>query len=92
MGVPVVTLAGTLAIHRAGVSLLTNAGLPELIANSRAQYVQIAAALARDFERLDQLRISLRRCMLASPLMDARRFTDDLERAYREMIDRKNHS
>jgi predicted O-linked N-acetylglucosamine transferase (SPINDLY family) len=34
MGVPVMTLAGRTAVGRAGVSLLSNVGLPELIAQS----------------------------------------------------------
>ena len=34
MGVPVVTLAGRTAVSRAGVSILSNVGLPELIAET----------------------------------------------------------
>jgi predicted O-linked N-acetylglucosamine transferase (SPINDLY family) len=85
MGVPVVSLAGQLAVARAGVSLLSNVGLPSLIAHSVDEYVQIATALACDRQRLRQLRGGLRARMEASPLMDAPRFTRHLENAYRWM-------
>ena len=52
MGVPVVTLVGPTVVGRAGLSQLTNLDLPELIARTPEQYVQIAAALAGDLPRL----------------------------------------
>jgi predicted O-linked N-acetylglucosamine transferase (SPINDLY family) len=85
MGVPVVTLAGATAVGRAGAILLTNVGLPELIARTPAEYVKIAKDLAGDLPRLAGLRRSLRRRMLASPLMDAPRFARNIESAYRAM-------
>ena len=47
MGVPVVTLAGRTAVARGGVSILSNAGMPELIAET-PEYVEIAFAWATD--------------------------------------------
>jgi predicted O-linked N-acetylglucosamine transferase (SPINDLY family) len=85
MGVPVVTLAGERAVGRGGVSLLHNVGLPELIADSLEEYVQIAVALAKDLPRLRELRSTLRARMQASPLMDAPRFARSVEAAYRQM-------
>ena len=85
MGVPVVTLAGRTAVGRGGVSVLRNVGLPELIAETPEQYVQIAAALAGDLPRLAELRRTLRERMRASPLMDAPRFARNVEAAYRQM-------
>jgi predicted O-linked N-acetylglucosamine transferase (SPINDLY family) len=85
MGVPVVTMAGQRAVSRAGVSLLTNVGMPELIAQSPQEYVSIARELARDLPRLAQLRATLRSRMQDSPLMDAPRFARDIETAYRTM-------
>jgi protein O-GlcNAc transferase len=46
MGVPVITLVGKTAVGRAGLSQLSNLRLPELVAWSPEQYVQIAADLA----------------------------------------------
>ncbi len=79
MGVPVITLAGTYAVARAGVSLLTSAGLAELIADSPERYVEIATDLARDPHRLAGLRGSLRERMQRSPLMDEAGFTRAFE-------------
>ena len=85
MGVPVITLAGRTHAARVGVSLLSNAGLPELVAHSPEEYVKIAAALAADVPRLVEIRSTLRDRMAASPLMDAPRFALNVEHAYREM-------
>jgi predicted O-linked N-acetylglucosamine transferase (SPINDLY family) len=67
------------------VSLLSNVGLPELIAETPEQYVHIAADLAKDVPRLAELRRTLRGRMQASPLMDAPRFARNVEAAYRQM-------
>jgi len=85
MGVPVVTLLGQTAVGRAGLSQLTNLGLPELIARNPEQYVQIATDLARDLSRLAELRRTLRARVQASPLMDAPRFARNIEAAYWQM-------
>ncbi|MGD0540630.1 MAG: tetratricopeptide repeat protein, partial [Tepidisphaeraceae bacterium] len=85
MGVPVVTLAGQTAVGRSGLSILSNIGLPELVAATADQYVQIAADLARDPDRLTRLRSELRHRMATSPLMDAVQFAKDIEDAYRTM-------
>ena len=81
MGVPVVTLAGKFGVSRAGVSLLTAAGLAELIADNAEQYIEIAMNLARDPRRLAELRASLRARVQRSPLMDEAGFTRDFEAA-----------
>jgi protein O-GlcNAc transferase len=85
MGVPVVSLAGQTAVGRGGLSILTNIGLPELVAPSEDEYVRIAVALANDLPRLADLRATMRARMQASPLMDAPRFARSIEDAYRTM-------
>jgi predicted O-linked N-acetylglucosamine transferase (SPINDLY family) len=85
MGVPVVTLPGQTAVSRGGASILSNIGLPELVARSPDDYVGIAAGLAGDLPRVASLRASLRQRMLASPLMDATRFARGIEAAYRQI-------
>lgn len=85
MGVPVVTEAGNTHVSRVGVSLLSNLGLAELIAEGPAGYVALALDLARDRARLAQLRESLRARMESAPLTDGPGFTRALESAYREM-------
>jgi protein O-GlcNAc transferase len=85
MGVPVVTLRGRTPVGRAGCSILNNVGLPELIAETAEEYVEIAAKLAGDLPRLAELRSGLRARMDRSPLRDAKGFARDVEAAYRWM-------
>jgi len=85
LGVPVVSLVGRTAVGRGGASILANVGVPELIARTPQQYVQIATDLAKDLPRLAELRRTLRARMLASPLADAPRFARNIEAAYRQM-------
>jgi protein O-GlcNAc transferase len=84
MGAPMVTLAGATHVSRVGVSLLTNVGLPEMVAGSEEEYVAIAAGLANDLPRLAEIRRTLRDRMKSSPLMDGRQFARDVEGAYRD--------
>jgi len=85
MGVPVVSLAGQTAVGRGGLSILSNVGLPELVAHDVDQYLRIATDLAQDLPRLTQLRATLRPRMQQSPLTDAPRFARNVEAAYRTM-------
>ncbi len=85
MGVPTITLAGHSPVARAGLSLLSNLGLTEMIALEPEQYVKIATDWCSNLPRLVKLRASLRERMKASPLMDAPRFTRNFETALREM-------
>jgi len=85
MGVPVVSLAGKTAVSRAGLSVCSSVGLPELVARTPEQYVQIAAELARDLHRLAGLRATLRERMRSSSLMDCPRFARDIEAALRQI-------
>ena len=56
-----------------GQALLRNIGLPELVATTLAQYVDIAVKLAHDAPRMAQLRTSLRQSMAAAALTDGHR-------------------
>jgi protein O-GlcNAc transferase len=85
MGVPFVTLAGKHFGSRMGVTILTNAGLKELIAESSEEYIEIAVDLATDRARLETLRHNLREKVSDSPLMNQQAFTKNMENAYREM-------
>ena len=85
MGVPVISLVGKLGTSRAGLSLLSNVGLPELAVSAVNEYIDVAAALAGDLPRLSALRESLRSRMTSSPLTNAREFTSHLENAFRSM-------
>lgn len=85
MGLPVVVLAGASHVSRVGVSMLSNAGLTHLIAQSGDEYVEIATRLAADLRELAGLRAGLRGRMLQSPVTDGRSGARALESAFREM-------
>lgn len=86
MGVPVVTLAGNTVVSRQTVSALANIGLDQEWAFGDVDaFVQGAVRLASDWEHLAQLRPSLRPLVAASPLRNAKGFTQDLEALLRRM-------
>lgn len=92
MGVPVVTLRGDRHASRVGASLLQAIGRAEWIATNETEYVAIAAALAADLPRIDELRLTLREQMRASILLDhatqAARFGAALRRCWVEWCER----
>jgi len=85
MGVPLLTLAGHSCVSRMGVSILTHAGLAELVAETPAAYVDLATQLALEPQRLRDLRHQQRQKMSQSALLDEVGFTRQLEAAYRAM-------
>jgi predicted O-linked N-acetylglucosamine transferase (SPINDLY family) len=85
MGVPVVSLIGQTSVGRAGLSILSNLGLPEFATDSVGAYVRQAIETAQDLPHLAKLRQELRPRMAASPLCDALSLTHDLEAAYLTM-------
>jgi protein O-GlcNAc transferase len=85
MGTPVVTLVGKTPVGRAGLSQLTTLALPDLIAHTETEFVEIAAALARDLSRTAALRASLRTQLKNSPLMNGPKFAKNVEAAYRQI-------
>ncbi|VAX38827.1 TPR domain protein, putative component of TonB system, partial [hydrothermal vent metagenome] len=89
MGTPVVTLAGRLHAGRVGVSLLSAVGMEDCIASDTDRYIEIAAALAGDTEKLAARRASLRARMKVSPLMDRKAFCDQLHKAYDSLVDER---
>lgn len=84
MGVPVVALAGETYASRQGQSLLTNVGLPELVATTTDDYVRIATHLASDREQLAMLRQNLPGMMRAAPMCDYAGYTKQLEHLFRQ--------
>ncbi|OWM79068.1 hypothetical protein CDL15_Pgr003239 [Punica granatum] len=85
MGVPCITMAGSVHAHNVGVSLLTTVGLGHLVAKNEDEYVDLAIKLASDITALSDLRMSLRDLMSKSPSCDGPKFTAGLESTYRNM-------
>lgn len=85
MGVPVVCMEGDRHAARVGASLLSAAGLPELVARNADEFVNISSTLAADSGRLCELRRTMRERLIHSTLLDARRASRDLEVVLREI-------
>jgi predicted O-linked N-acetylglucosamine transferase (SPINDLY family) len=84
MGVPIVTLLGDSFPARISGAILSVLGLPEWIARTDEEYVDIAVHLARDVDARAALRPALRQRLRDSGLCDER-YCRAVERAYREM-------
>jgi predicted O-linked N-acetylglucosamine transferase (SPINDLY family) len=85
MGAPVVTLNGRTSVSRAGRSILSAAGLGELVAQTELEFVQLASNLARDLDRLCELRDEMRQRLRSSSLLNHRAFAGALDAAFRQM-------
>ena len=85
MGVPVITLAGEAHAGRVGLSLLASLGLNELIAQTPEDYLARALSLAREPDRICDLRTTLRDRLHTSVLCDGEGFARKVEQAYRQM-------
>jgi len=85
MGVPVITLSGDRFAGHMGETILKNLDLYACVADSPADYLEKAVALAADLPRLAELRGRLRERLLNSPLCDGPAFTRDLETLYRKL-------
>ena len=81
MGVPVIALQGLNIHQRVCSAILTNLGCPELIAQSHEEFVEIAAQLALDTERLRSYRQNLRKKMRSSVLCDRQAFGKNFSEA-----------
>lgn len=86
MGIPVITLTGNTFYSRMSSSILQTIGLSDLITSSQDDYRQRAKELAADIEQLTTLRQTMRQRMIASPLCDAKGFTQHFEGALKEMV------
>jgi protein O-GlcNAc transferase len=81
-GVPLVALMGETFASRVSASILTAAGLPELIAKSLDDYQRLALRLASDREELARLKLRVQDQRRTAALFDTARFTRNLETAF----------
>jgi protein O-GlcNAc transferase len=86
-GVPLVTLQGDHFASRMSSSILMAAQLPELITHTIKDYEDLSVSLARDPNRLNDIRQYLRRSRLTMPLFNTKRFVHNLESAFLEMCE-----
>ena len=85
MGVPTVTLVGDRYAGRAGLSILTHAGLEPFVARSSTEYVQKAIAFSGQLQELALIRNSLRTMVLAGEACSPRGLARGMEKLYRQM-------
>ena len=79
-GVPVLTVPAQHFAGRVAASLVTAAGLPELVQRDRGEYVQTAIRLGSDRAQLAALKKKL--AARAAPFFDTQTLVRDLEAAY----------
>lgn len=68
MGRPTITLSGPLPPSRVAAVFLRSMGLNDLIASSHERFVEVAAKLANDRPRLEQLSLTLRERLAKAPI------------------------
>ncbi len=85
MGVPVLTFAGRSFASRVCGSLVTAAGVPELVCDSASSFVERAVELGKDHARLQDLRLRLREGRATSTLFDTPLLVRELEGLYEHM-------
>src|SRR3569833_1684793 len=86
-GLPLLTYAGESFCARVAASLLTAAGLPELVTTSLSDYEELAVSLAGDRARLTALTERLIANRMTMSLFDTERFARNLEQAYTQMYE-----
>ena len=84
-GVPVVTCSGEAFSSRMAASLLKAIEIPELVAADLDAYEALALRLAQQPDECTSLKMRLVSTRSSVPLFDTRRFTRNLEAAYRKM-------
>lgn len=87
MGTPVLTLPGRSFAARVCASLVSAAGVPELVCATSEEFVAQAIALGRDLPRLCGYRARLLALRETSTLFDTARFVREIEALYRHMWD-----
>jgi protein O-GlcNAc transferase len=87
-GVPLLTQRGTTFPGRVAASLLTAAGLPELVTENSADFEALAIKLAGDPKGLKKLRDKLAKSKATCALFDTDLFRRNIEAAYRTMWER----
>ncbi|CAN0401752.1 unnamed protein product, partial [Phaeothamnion confervicola] len=88
-GVPAVTLKGHRFASAYGASILKACGLGDLVAETPAQFIEIAARLADNHDRLVALRYSLRSDVFTYGFSDSVAFARKVETAFEQMLREK---
>jgi protein O-GlcNAc transferase len=90
-GCPTVGLCGETFASRVSGSLLTTAGMPDLVTHRLSDYAHLAHRLAREPSFLCEIRARVAHARDRSPLFDSNAFTRDLERLYIGLVSQATH-
>ncbi len=90
MGLPMVTLAGKSFVSRMAASLITHAGLPELVANNLEEYEHIAVGLAHNEMKLIEIKMRLESMRNKTDNNVSKKFTKSAEDAFFKLIKDRN--
>jgi len=85
MGVPVITLKGDRHLFHFGESINSNLNMNDWIAKNQEDYIKKAIKFTHSFEKLSEIRKSLRKVFLESPLCDAPRFVKHFSKLFWEI-------
>jgi predicted O-linked N-acetylglucosamine transferase (SPINDLY family) len=91
-GIPLITLIGQSFASRVAASLLNAIGLPELITKTQEEYETLAIELAKNPQKLAEIKKKLAENRLTAPLFDTPLFTKNLEAAYIKMHERYHNN
>lgn len=83
MGIPVVCLRGNTLGQRITSAIMTAIGLADWVATTQDEYLQLARSKANDLGALKQVRLTLRKRMIASPLANPEYYVRCVEHAFR---------
>ena len=93
-GLPVITKVGEGFSARVAASLLSAAGLPELITYNAQEYEARALELATNADQLSLIKRKLAQNRMTEPLFNTKLYTRHLEqafeKAYQRYLDRKS--
>jgi hypothetical protein len=85
MGTPVVSLYGYKHLERVGLDMLSLVSLSDLAVATYPEYIEKAAELAQNTQRLKEIKRTLREVFLASPLCDTALFKAEFESVMRKL-------
>lgn len=87
-GLPVLTLMGVSFASRVAASLLNAVYLPELIVKTQEEYELLAIDLAKNPDRLCNIRRKLRDSRSTSPIFNSALYAKNIESLYIKMLER----
>ena len=87
-GLPVLTLMGQSFASRVAASLLNAIDLPQLITKTQEEYESLAIELARNTQKLEDIKLRLAHNRLTTQLFDTPLITRNLEAAYIQIYER----